>query len=141
MNVRIDYCSYGSCALDFFSERPQKLNYQYYRNRDELATTLRKTGNDDYRIWLPRLERFEKWMKNYPDTIDLGYLVFSKNGRIEKIVNIHLYYSVWLKRPLLRASDISEFTVEPENPLHGVESIKSAPLYPATRAIKPLGKL
>jgi hypothetical protein len=109
VNIRIDYCSYGSCAIDFFAERPLRINYRYFASINELKEELR---ND--RAWPPKVERFEKWLKEYDVIADLGYLVFYNEGKIERIINIHLYYSTWLKRPVLRVAEIAEFTVEPE---------------------------
>jgi hypothetical protein len=110
VNVRIDYCSYGSCAVDFFDAKPLQINYRYFASLNELKEELR---ND--RVWPPKVERFEKWLKAYDVVADLGYLVvYNKERRAERIINIHIYYSVWLRRPVLRVADISEFTIEVE---------------------------
>jgi hypothetical protein len=67
------------------------------------------------RVWPARIERFERWLKNYTIIADLGYIAFyNEEKEIERIIGIHIYYSVWLKRPLLRVADITEFTVEVE---------------------------
>jgi hypothetical protein len=114
VNIRIDYCSPDSCALDFFEARLLQIDYQYFNNLDALKKKLENSDSFN-KVWLTRIERFEKWLKTYDVIADLGYLVFyNKERRVERIVNIHMYYSVWLKRPLLRVSDITEFTVEVE---------------------------
>jgi hypothetical protein len=109
VNIRIDYCSYGSCAVDFF-EGLLQIGYHYVDNLE----ALKKKLENDAKVWLPKIERFEKWLKEYDIIADLGYLIFYRKGKIERIIGIHLYYSVWLKRPILRVADISEFTVEDE---------------------------
>jgi hypothetical protein len=112
MNIRIDYCSPGSCAIDLFEPQLLPIEYKYYSSKDELKEALMENG--DYRVWLPKIERFEKWLKAYDVVADLGYLVFyGKEGRVERIVNIHVYHSIWLRRPMLRVADISEFGPEP----------------------------
>ena len=66
----------------------------------------------DSGVWIAKLDNFEKWLKAYRNVIDLGYLVFYENGKIERIINIHIHYSVWLERPAVRFAEIAEFTSE-----------------------------
>jgi hypothetical protein len=109
MKIQISYHSGDSVELDF-ETRLRKMDYKYFAKVDELKAMLEKSGD---RKWIPRLDNFERWLKNYKGVIDLGYIVLlNEKGEIERIINIHLHYSVWLQRPAIRISEIAEFVSE-----------------------------
>lgn len=113
MNIRVDYCAFYACVVDLgdWKPTPQHITYQYVRTLDDLKKMLKE---EDRMIWLPRVYEFEKWLKEYEVVADLGYLIFIKQNRIERIVNIHIFYSKWVNRPQIRLVEIAEFISEIE---------------------------
>jgi hypothetical protein len=110
MKYRIADSAPYMIEIDFYEPKPRRVNYRFFVDVNKLTKWL-ENMND--RIWRPKIDNFTKWLKEYRDVIDLGYLVlFDEKGEIERIVNIHIHYSVWLQRPALRIVEIAEFTSE-----------------------------
>jgi hypothetical protein len=103
-------CGSWECDVDFadLKETPPGVTITYIESLDELNRTIK-----DDMVWPPKVARFLRWLRNYKVIRDLGYVIVRRNGRIERILAINMFYSVWLKRPALKVVDISSFGVEP----------------------------
>jgi hypothetical protein len=104
-------CGSWECEIDFtkFKETPPDATIIYVDSLSKLLDIIR---NDI--VWPAKVERFVRWLKNnYKIINDLGYVVIQRNGRIERILNITIFYSAWLKRPAMKIVDISVFELEP----------------------------
>jgi hypothetical protein len=108
MNIRIDSCSRWDCEIDFFPLKLIDVIYRYVENLEKLKELVKGDM-----VWPALIDNYEKWLKDYKGVVDLGYLVFfNKGGKIERIVGIHIYYSAFARRPILRLVEIAEFRSE-----------------------------
>jgi len=108
MKMGIESCSAWDCVIDFY---PSTLTIGYSYRYVESLEKLKELVKSD-RVWPALLDNYEKWLKNYKIVADLGYIVFYNGSKIERIVGIHIYHSVWTEKPMLRLVEIAEFKSE-----------------------------
>jgi hypothetical protein len=108
VKIEIRYNAPYAAELDF-EYGMKKMNYKYFDDVNELMAWL-KSVND--MVWRAKIDNFVKWLKDYKGVVDLGYIVLIDGEKIERIINIHIHYSVWLERPAVRFAEIAEFTSE-----------------------------